>query len=647
MRRGSSAVEASEGSHNDALSAASAKTHRSQYGSNIEQAAAIRTTHGVMEPDLSHSSADTPRLRFEGRGIPIRHGATVAAALVAAGELSLRETRQGDRRGVFCGMGVCHECLVSIDGRPGQRACMTVARPGMSVSRQPALPQLRASAAAAAQDARAADERTRRCDLLVVGGGPGGLTAAAIAAEAGLDVVLIDERPKLGGQYFKQPAGGPSASGLPPDAQFAAGRALIDRVAAAGVDARTGVQVWGAFARDDIAAVSFDGRWRFVARCLVLAPGAYERGLPLPGWTLPGVMTTGAAQTLWRSYGTAPGRRVLVSGNGPLNMQVAAELTASGATVVGLAELARPGSPGRWPSLARMAVADRDLMRDGARYRATLARARVPVMYGSSVVRIEGEDRARAAVVMAMSTEGRPRHGTERRFEVDAVCLGFGFIPATEIARGLGCRHEHSTDAGHLITAANDRGATSCERVWVVGDGAGIGGARLAQAQGELAGLDAARALGAQVAPELLARERQSQASAARHRRFQAALGEVFLAPRLQEQLADPATILCRCEGVTLGQVQRALCDKLGDVGAIKRVTRAGMGLCQGRYCGPVIADMTARRTGQALHELSGFAPNPPIKPVEIGALIDAPTDGERSWARSGSSGLRGEGRDI
>jgi NADPH-dependent 2,4-dienoyl-CoA reductase/sulfur reductase-like enzyme len=600
-----------------------------------------------MEPDLSQSAADSPSFRFEGRGIPIRHGATVAAALVAAGELSLRETRQGDHRGVFCGMGVCQECLVSIDGRPGQRACMTAADPGMAVSRQPALPRLTERPAAGTQDMRAAGELTRRCDLLVVGGGPGGLTAAAIAAEAGLDVVLIDERAKLGGQYFKQPPGGPSASGPPPDAQFAAGRALIDRVAAAGVDTRTRTAVWGAFAPDDIAAISPAARWRFVAQCLILAPGAFERGVPLPGWTLPGVMTTGAAQTLWRSYGTAPGRRVLLSGNGPLNMQVAAELTRSGATVVGLAEVARPGSPARLPSLARMALADRGLIRDGAGYRRALARARVPVMYASSVVRIEGEDRARVAVVMRVGADGRPRPGTERSFEVDAVCLGFGFIPSTEIARALGCRHEHSAAAGHLITAVDDRGATSRERVWVVGDGAGIGGARLAQTQGELAGLDAARALGAQIAPELLARERESQANGARHQRFQTALGQVFRAPRLQAQLADTATIVCRCEGVTLGQVERALCAELGDVGAVKRVTRAGMGPCQGRYCGPVIAEMAAISTGRALHEFSGFAPSPPIKPVEIGALIDAPWDSERPCARLGPSRLRGEGRHV
>lgn len=580
-----------------------------------------------MESPSKASNGAGASFRFEGQEIPISDGTTIAAALIRAGELSLRHTSLGGCRGLFCGMGVCNECLVAVDGRPGQRACMTQARAGMSVTRQPARPSLATEDPPAprfdvARSAIAEREHTRESDLLVVGGGPAGLTAAALAAEQGLDVVLIDERAKLGGQYFKQPTGGAGAAGPPPDAQFAAGSTLIRRVMDAGVDVRTGVQVWGAFAADDISAIAPDGRWRYRARALLLAPGAYERGLPLPGWTLPGVMTTGAAQTLWRSYGTAPGRRILISGNGPLNMQVAAELARSGATVVCLAELARPGDPRRVLPLARMAIADPGRIREGVRYRATLARARVPVVYGSAVVRVEGVEQAESAVVMEIDDEGRPRPGTERRLEVDAVCMGFGFIPSTELARALGCRHEHSAAAGHLVTVVDERGATSQERVWVIGDGAGIRGAWHAQAQGVLAALDAARALGIAIDSSARRHERSAQAALARSRRFQSALADAFRARLPDERIATAETCLCRCEGVTRAAVERALGDAPGHVGAVKRATRAGMGPCQGRYCAPVIAAMVARRSGEPLGELSGFAPAPPAKPVPIGEML-------------------------
>ena len=138
---------------------------------------------------------------FGGRPISGRPGDTVAAALIDAGELGCRELADGSVRGVFCGMGVCHECLVTVDGVPGRRACMTALQDGMRVERQPARPELPAVA-----DEPALSDRELACDVLVVGGGPAGMAAAAAAAEAGLDVVLVDERPKLGGQYYKQPA---------------------------------------------------------------------------------------------------------------------------------------------------------------------------------------------------------------------------------------------------------------------------------------------------------------------------------------------------------------------------------------------------------------------------------------------------------
>ena len=140
-------------------------------------------------------------ISYEGRELACFAGDSVSAALIDAGEYVCREAADGTLRGVFCGMGVCGECLVTIDGRPGERACMTPVRDGMTVGVQPARPSLRDVAG------RAAPVREElACDVLVIGAGAAGLTAAAAASEAGLDVVLVDERPKLGGQFYKQPA---------------------------------------------------------------------------------------------------------------------------------------------------------------------------------------------------------------------------------------------------------------------------------------------------------------------------------------------------------------------------------------------------------------------------------------------------------
>ncbi len=580
------------------------------------------------------NGADRPSFDFDGRAIPVAPGATIAAALIAAGERVLRQSRLGDPRGVFCGMGICQECLVTVDGRPGQRACMTVARPGMRVNRSPALVQLDRTPPMEPQPTRGGEvssppnacmggasdrgDETQSCDLLVVGGGPAGLAAAALAAEAGLRVVLLDERTKLGGQYFKQPAGVDPR--VPSDRQFAAGRALIRRVIDAGVEVHSETCVWGAFGLDAIDAVSPRGRQRYSCRALVLAPGAYERGVPFPGWTLPGVMTTGAAQTLWRSYGVAPGKRVLVSGNGPLNMQVAAELTRGGASVAAVVELAGAPLPARGRALIAMARAAPSLVRAGLHYRGVLARARVPVIYGATIVRADGGGHVHSAQVAGVDSSGRPDLSKLRHFEVDAICLGFGFIPSTEAARSLGCRHQFAAGFGHLQTVVDACGATSVDGVWVVGDGAGIRGAWHAQAQGELAALDVLRKLGVKPSGDSL--QSKAERAVARQKRFQEGLAKVYHAPILTDQLAEPDTAICRCEGVTRQAVSRSLADGAGHAGTVKRETRAGMGPCQGRYCGPVIGAMVARSLGEEPGEMSGYSPSPPMRPVEIGALV-------------------------
>ena len=171
-----------------------------------------------------------------------------------------------------------------IDGRPGERACMTPVREGMVVGIQPARPAL----AGLARTPPPVREELA-CDVLVVGAGAAGMAAAAAAAEAGADVVLVDERPKLGGQFYKQPSRAGSADDDLLDPQYRAGRALIDRLERSGCRILSQTQVWGLFGPAEIAAVGPAVSWTLRPRRLLLATGAYERGVPLPGWTLPGV----------------------------------------------------------------------------------------------------------------------------------------------------------------------------------------------------------------------------------------------------------------------------------------------------------------------------------------------------------------------
>jgi D-hydroxyproline dehydrogenase subunit alpha len=550
-------------------------------------------------------------ITFDGRSLPARRGETLAATLAAAGVTVMRTTRQGAPRGLFCGMGVCQDCLVEIDGRPSQRACMTKVEGPLTVRPQRFPPRLDDTAE------RAAVERPALTpELLVVGAGAGGLTAAAVAAEAGSEVLLVDERPAPGGQYFKQPLG--SLAVACDDAQFAAGRRLIERVRAAGVTIVHGT-VWAASLPLELQVHDSLGSRTIRPRQLVVATGAFERPLPVPGWTLPGVMTTGAAQTLLRSYRVLPGRRIVVAGNGPLNLQVACELWRAGAEIVAVAELApRPGL-GALGALCRMALTAPGLVAHGAGYLRELRRAGIPLLYGHVLRSVERQADGLLARLV-------PASGAGLALTADAVTMGYGFLPANEILLLLGCRHVYDPGRGHLVTVRDAEGRTTVPGVLGVGDGCGLGGAKAAEAEGALAGSAAAEALGRSPTGG----RAWARAELARQRRFQEGLWRLFRAPYPGVALADPTTVICRCEEVTLGEIEAALADAGAALGSVKRRTRAGMGRCQGRYCGPLLAGLLAARTGRAPDELAFFAPRPPIRPVPLDAIAGMVEHGAR-----------------
>ena len=585
-----------------------------------------RVTPGRLQSSGFVRRAPPVEISFKDRPVAALEGETVAAALTAAGIRTLRTDDRGTPRGVFCGMGVCFDCLVRIDGRPNQRACMTKVAPGMRVEpeRGVAAPCGGGAAALALRSDPVVVDAADR--VLVIGAGPGGLAAAESAAGAGAKVTMLDERPEPGGQFYKQLApshgfAGPAAA----DRQYADGQALVERVRAAGVEILSGATVWSALADPagdgfEIGVVRDARALRFHACQVVIATGACENAHSVPGWTLPGVMTTGAAQTLVRAYRVAPGARVLVAGNGPLNLQVACELVRSGVEVVAVAEAApRPGVS-RMRALLRAAVHAPDLVRDGLRYLRELARHGVTPLFGHALVRIEGARAAERAILARIDRTGRTVPGSERSWEVDTVCLGYGFSPSNELTRLLGCHHDHRTRPFAGLAAQRDEnGAASRPGVLVAGDCGGIGGARVALAQGTLAGLEAARRLGYLCAEEARRRGIGTRRALARGLAFQSALWRLFTAPPLHH-LTTADTVLCRCEGVTAGTIRGLAGDGGDDAGVLKRTTRAGMGRCQGRYCGPAVARSCAEAagagTGAVPDERHLFHPRFPVKPV-------------------------------
>jgi len=561
-------------------------------------------------------SSRTITIRFNGKPVAALEGESVAAALSAAEIVAFRHSASGAPRGLHCGMGACFDCVVTIDGRMGQRACLTKVADGMAVTGvAPPEP------APLTGRAEGEDAEERVCDVLVVGAGPAGLAAAIAAAEAGADVVVLDEREAPGGQYLKPLAASHHADA--PDAQFRLGEALRARAQTAGARIESGATVWGGFGADEIAAVVGGVAVTYRPRRLILAPGAHERPVPLPGWTLPGVMTTGALQTLARAQRVSPGRRVLIAGNGPLNFQLACEMLAGGAEIVAVVEAApRPGAR-RLADLARLLRHAPDLAGEGLRYVRALRRAGVPVLWASRVVALEGEGGAgegSTGSAGGIASGGRVQAallespGGTRRIAADVVALNMGFQPEVGLARALDLPHRFvDTGIGHLATEADEEGRAGQGNVFAIGDGAALGGARVALARGRLAGLAAARDLAYPAPPDPEALKQLKRALA-----FQQALWRVFEPPAFDAAALADDTIVCRCEEITAGSLRREIGDGLMSLAALKKATRAGMGRCQGRFCAATVA----RLCPQAPDPWAFAAPRMPVRPVPAAPLM-------------------------
>ncbi len=544
----------------------------------------------------------TIRFRFEGRTIDAEQGDSIAAALAVAGQSVLGKRRSGAARGIFCGMGICNDCLVTVDGQRGVRSCMATATEGMDV-----WPEDERSLAHATQPPDAAQHSTIEADIAVIGAGPAGLSAAIVSATAGASVVVLDERGEAGGQYFKPRSQGYRGR-LPKDRQHRRGIALRDMATASGAQIIGDQTVW--FARQDntgrfeLRSFGCSRALRVVARAVIVASGAYETPAVVPGWTMPGVMTIGAAQTLARRYGVAPGKRILIAGHGPLGLQLAAELESLGAKVVALAERGRPRLG---PALLGALWHAPRLFFDGVGYRLTALRAGVPVMNGWQLTRILGDTHARSAELSEIAT------GRTRRIEADIIAAGDGFAPQLELARLLGV--PLTLDArGLMRPERGPDGRTPVPGVWIAGDAGGMGGAELALCQGELSGVGALAHLGLG-ADGTQARTRRRLASA---ERFQAALWTMFSAPA--RSLPDDDAILCRCEEITAGTARKAIADGADDPATLKQATRIGMGRCQGRYC-LANALRLLSAAGHSTPPEAQFAPQLPARPVPLGAL--------------------------
>ncbi|AVQ82556.1 MULTISPECIES: NAD(P)/FAD-dependent oxidoreductase [unclassified Variovorax] len=447
----------------------------------------------------------------------------------------------------------------------------------------------------------------------IVGAGPAGVRAAQTLVAHGLRPVVIDEAPRAGGQIYRRPPAGLAQrtartlygfESKRADALHQAFDALRGRI-----DHRPDSLVWNAQDHQlDVLHNPTRGTSRVPYSHLIVATGATDRVLPVPGWTLPGVYTLGGAQVALKFQGCAIGRRVVFMGTGPLLYLVAYQYAKAGVQVAAVLDTARLADQlAATPAMLSQPA----VFAKGVYYVGWLRAHGIALHGGVRPLRVLG-DEAQGCVTGVAWQDGNE----ERTLACDAVGFGYALRSETQLADLLGCRFDYAPLHRAHLPVRDAAGRASVEGVYLAGDGAGIMGADAAEWAGERAALALLSDNGVAVDT---ARAAELERRLDRITGFRHGLERAFPVPDDWAAHAPDELVVCRCENVTAGSLRRTIADAgASEMNRLKALSRVGMGRCQGRMCGVAAAEILAHATQQPLQQVGRLRGQAPIKPIPI-----------------------------
>ncbi|MEO7057971.1 MAG: FAD-dependent oxidoreductase [Caldimonas sp.] len=449
--------------------------------------------------------------------------------------------------------------------------------------------------------------------VAVIGAGPAGLVAATRCARAGLATVLFDEQAAAGGQIYRGVTESPLKDRSVLGADYWAGESLARDFVASGAQYLSAATVWSLTPEREIGVSVGGGSTLTQARRVVVATGALERPFPVPGWTLPGVMTAGAAQTMLKSSAMVPDGRTVLAGSGPLLWLLAWQFLNAGGKIDAILDT----TPSANRKAARPHVGGflhSPYLSKGLKL-LWAVRRRVRVIGNVTDIRAEGEGRL-ASVVYRVG--GSP---DTMRLDVDNLLLHQGVVPNVNLAMSVGIAHHWNEVQACWTPTLDAEGASSIDGIFVAGDGAGIAGAEAAAARGAVAASRIVREL----RPEALRADAgRDIATLARYSRGRSFLDHLYR-PAKAFRVPTGDTIVCRCEEVTARQIVDAVAIGCPGPNQLKSFLRCGMGPCQGRLCGLTVTEVIADARGVPPEEVGYYRIRPPVKPITVAELAALP----------------------
>lgn len=462
-----------------------------------------------------------------------------------------------------------------------------------------------------------------RKPIVIIGAGPAGMGAAIEAARAGASCILIDEGRFPGGQVYRKTSKEFQVKEKELlTAEQTRGKKLHEELKEVSdkIKILTSTSVLGVWKNLEVMWSSNEASGVIEAEQIIIAIGAYERPVPFPGWTLPGVMTVGGVKSFIKTMFVKPGETALIAGTGPLLISTANKLHDIGVNVLAVLEA---GSPS-WASPEFINQwGDADFAHDIAADLLELKQNNIPILFNHTVFNINGKDEAESVTYGAINPGNwKPLEDTAKTVNADLIALGFGFVPNTELTELAECKHEFYPGIGWTVIR-DEWMQTNQQGIFAVGDGARISGAIIAEEEGRIAGIKAALNCDAINADEAEKRLEEHFLRIHSFEKFRKHLNEVSsVKPGLLE-LATHKTLVCRCEEVHLSEVDKAITEGAGDLQSVKLFTRLGMGACQGKNCSPSMGMYLCEKLNKTAYQVGRINPRPPVKPVTLGALAN------------------------
>jgi len=453
-------------------------------------------------------------------------------------------------------------------------------------------------------------------DVAVIGAGPAGMAAASLCARARMSTVLFDEQTAPGGQIYRGITRSPFSdrSILGPD--YWAGEPVAREFAASGAQYVPRATVWSLTPEREVGvSIAGEGAQLLQAKHVVIATGALERPFPIPGWTLPGVMTAGAAQTMLKSSGIVPSGHTVLAGTGPLLWLLAWQLLRTGASIDAILDTTARESRARANAHLASFVLSPYLMKGLKLLREV--RRRVRVINDVTAVEAQGEGRVQTVAYVCASS------AMPVQLPVDNLLLHQGVVPNVNLAMSVGIEHRWDGEQLAFVPVLTPFGGTSVPGIYIAGDGGGIAGAQAAGWRGILSASDIVHAVHPQAAKRAAATAQAALKRFTRGRRFL----DAYYRPAAQFRQPAGDTIVCRCEEVTARQIVDTVALGCPGPNQMKSFLRCGMGPCQGRLCGLTVTELIARQRNVSPQEVGYYRLRPPVKPITIAELAALPKD--------------------